>query len=358
MQCRLRLWWNLGLVAICCSFLSAAGCCTDLYYEILSDNPTVQLPKDEDPHCSGGEWWYYTGELKTSDGAGFGIEAVIFHVPGWRFHVPINGWAAHYAILDRTTGKFIYDQGLWIGHSSGKSSGEGFHVTTPLIEMEIANGRDHLQANLSDGSYALDLSLTDSFGPVFHNGTGYVAYGSDLHSFYYSRPKMTASGTLEIDGQQYPVTGELWFDRQWGRDLMDPTQKWDWFSLRLDDGSSIMFFVFREDTTIAYGTYIPPSGEPVALENTEFSITPTIKWVSPHTGIEYPVGWTIEIVPQNLALTVRAVADDQEVDAETTTFNIYWEGLCDVEGTRGDQPIGGIAYVEMTNYPVLEETTD
>lgn len=51
-----------------CAFLPAlagmgAACCPDTFYELLAPAPTVRLPEDEEPHCSGGEWWYYTGNV-------------------------------------------------------------------------------------------------------------------------------------------------------------------------------------------------------------------------------------------------------------------------------------------------------
>ena len=42
----------------------------------------MRLDVDESPHdFGGGEWWYYTGRVTDEDGRGYGIEAVIFHVP-------------------------------------------------------------------------------------------------------------------------------------------------------------------------------------------------------------------------------------------------------------------------------------
>ncbi len=57
----------------------AGGCCPDALYELAAPAPHVRLPIDEAPHCfGGGEWWYYTGQLRTDDGRGVGVETVIF----------------------------------------------------------------------------------------------------------------------------------------------------------------------------------------------------------------------------------------------------------------------------------------
>lgn len=330
--------------------LTAASCCPASLYEILAPHPTVRLPLDEAPHCAGGEWWYYTGRVTTDQGRSYGIEAVIFHTADLSVFRTHEAWAAHYAVLDKTTGAFTYDQEIWLATRNAASTYQGFQLDTPLIQMAGLDGRDRLQAAMSDGQLALDLQLVDQRGPILHGGTGYVDYGEAGHSFYYSRPEMQATGTLLIDGQLQNVTGTLWFDRQWGRDVNNPWLQWDWFSLRLSDGSCVMMFVFHDATPpLAMGTYVPPEGEATTLASKDFVITPTTFWKSPHTDGVYPTAWQIQIPSQNLALEVTAAAQDQEVDSRQTTLNVYWEGLCTVIGMRSDQSITGDSYVEMTN---------
>jgi predicted secreted hydrolase len=338
----------LGLVAG-----AFTGCCPDP--GPAGSGPAVRLPLDEAPHCSpGGEWWYYTGRVTAEDGAGYGIEAVIFHVdflPG--VLTTAGGWVAHLAVLDEATGAFVYDQERVLGpNPNDLSAGPGFDLSLSLVQMTGSDGQDHLRGATSDGTYAFDLDLRDQQGPVLHGDTGYVAYGSSGSAFYYSRPRMAASGTLSIRGELRAVTGSFWFDRQWGPDLPNPNLSWDWLSLRLDNGDSIMLFTFRDGgaATVSLGTYMPAGGEPREIEAGEFDVVPTAWWTSPHTGATYPVAWIVRIPSDELELTVTALADDQELDARPTTFNIYWEGLCTIEGTRAGQPVAGHAYVEMPNY--------
>ena len=331
---------------------AVAGCGADAFYEITTPAPAVRLPLDEALHSYGAEWWYYTGRVTTEDGQGYGVEAVIFHDAHLPLLILTEAWAAHFAVLEEASGSFTYDQTRSTGGVSiNAPRGVGFDLHTPRVQMTGSDGHDHVQAAMSNGRYAVDLILEDERGPVFHGGVGYVPYGAYGQSFYYSRPRMRASGTLQIDGAPHHVTGEFWFDRQWGHDLNNPWLGWDWFSLRLDDGSSVMLFVFRDaNPVVALGTYIPPSGEPTELTSEDFVITPTTFWISPRTGGTYPVGWEIELPSLDLTLTVTAVADDQELDARSTTLNVYWEGLCRITGTRSGASVGGLAYVELANY--------
>jgi predicted secreted hydrolase len=163
---------------------------------------------------------------------------------------------------------------------------------------------------------------------------------------------MWAEGTLTVDGEAEGVSGHLWFDRQWGRDLNNPWLTWEWYSLRLDDGAGVMLFTFPEgDAPVSHGTYVPPTGESTPLASDDFEVTPTDWWTSPHTGITYPVVWEIHVPAEDLILTVSAVVNNQEFDARASTLNIYWEGLCNISGTRGGEPAGGIGYVELANFP-------
>ncbi len=341
------------LAAVAILAVIPLGCCGDALYELTAAKPKVSLPKDEAPHCFGGEWWYYTGRVTTEDGRGFGIQAVVFYVPILPAPISAEGWVAHYAVVDETEGTFAYDQSLSLGRAlDDEPPPIGFELSTPLVQLAGSEGHDRIHAGMSNGTYGVALELEDERGPVLHGDDGYISYGSDGSSFYYSRPKMNATGTLVIDGEARRVTGSFWFDRQWGVYLVNPWQQWDWFSVRLDDGANIMLFVFPDETSSqAAGTYIPPVGEPVTLAGDDFVITPTNWWTSPHTGITYPVAWTVQLIPQGLTLAVTAVSEDQELDARASSLNIYWEGLCTVtSGSPGDHASGS-AYVELANYP-------
>ena len=58
---------------------------------------------------------------------------------------------------------------------------------------------------------------------------------------------MRASGTLRVGGRTVAVTGESWFDHQWGDYAFDPRAfNWDWFSCRFDDGTELMGYQFRD----------------------------------------------------------------------------------------------------------------
>jgi len=214
------------------------------------------------------------------------------------------------------------------------------------------DGRDYVSGAMTDGSYALDLVLADDGEPVLHGGDGYIRYGTDGGAFYYSRPRLSVTGFLRDGDEVLAVNGRAWFDRQWGRDVRNPFLKWAWFSIRLDDGTALMLYHFVDgDASLDQGT-LSEANSSVAfgLESGDFTMNGVEFWTSPNSGATYPVRWDVEVPSAGLTLGVNRVLDDQELDTRATTLNVYWEGLCWVAGTRHGEPVGGHAYVEMTNF--------
>jgi len=144
------------------------------------------------------------------------------------------------------------------------------------------------------------------------------------------------------------VRANVWMDHQWGSwDVHGGYNGWDWFSLRLDDGSRVMLFDFRDGAgqTMAGsgGTWIAPDGTTAELAAGDFSLEVLDRWTSPETGGTYPVAWHLLIPGQGLDVSVEATFPEQEM---AVAFGpIYWEGTVAVEGTAS-----GNGFVELTGY--------
>lgn len=351
---RARTNLSFRVAATTLAIAAPLSCSSDLFYEALSPSPTVRLPRDEAPHrAGGGEWWYYTGMLSDAKGRGFGVEVVVFQIPEIPYLLNLaRARIAQFAVLDLATGRFVYDQTReFLPVPVVGPSQPGFELATELVQISGHDGQDRVRAAMSDAEFLIDLSLTDARGPVLHGGRGYVPFGASGRAFYYSRPRMAAEGTLQVDGDRLEVTGSLWFDHQWGNDLTNPWLAWDWFSIRLDNGTDLMLYIFPDTTgPVLLGSYMPAEGATVGLSRENVAITPTSYWTSAHTGVTYPVAWRIEVPDHGLDLSLAALIDNQELDAHASTMNVYWEGLCEVAGLDGDRPAEGIAYVEMPNH--------
>jgi predicted secreted hydrolase len=305
----------------------------------------VELPRDDGPHDVALEWWYYTGHLFTQSGERYGFEFVVFK--GYR--ETILGYASHFAITDSAHGRFAYDQRVALVPKAPPAA-DGFDLRVSDWAMSGAGGNDSLTAGMT--SYAIDLRLTGQKPAVLHDGDGYIDYGSGQASYYYSRTRMTVAGTLTVDGRPQVVTGEAWFDHQWGN-FSTYKGGWDWYALQLPNDTEMMLYIIRGPdggALIVDGSYVAADGSLTVLDRGDFTVTPTGSWTSPHSGAAYPSSWSIEYPAGQLTLKLAPTLADQELDTTASTNVIYWEGEVTVSGTQAGQPIGGLGYVELTGY--------
>jgi predicted secreted hydrolase len=329
---------------------------------VVADPQPVEFPRDDAPHDRLTEWWYYTGHLRDTRGGEWGFEFVIFRAERGRFPV---SWASHLAITDEAGGRFTYAQRNEIGPQVDRSPGDGFDFSLASggaapWAMRGHGGVDRLtaeaEASETRGDVApigLDLALRAETGPALHNGDGWIDFGPAGSSYYYSRTRIAATGTLEIDGVALDVTGTAWFDHQWGDFIALGGGGWDWFAVNLEDGTDLMLSLIRDgDGTypLAYGLLVEPDGGFRHLPREAFSVDVTARWRSLETAAEYPAGWRIELPGESLVIDLAPTVARQELDTRPTTGVAYWEGSQVVRATRAGRPLRGEAYVELTGY--------
>ena len=232
----------------------------------------------------------------------------------------------------------------------------------PTWSMRGTDGRDVLAASLSDdeasaagvpGGLGLDLDLVTRKPPALHDRDGWIDFGPAGGSYYYSRTAMDASGTVVLDGEPLTVTGDAWFDHQWGDFISVGGGGWDWFAVNLDDGTDLTVSLVRDadgSYPLVYGTLVEADGSTRHLDRTAFTVEVTDRWVSPTTGADYPAGWTIALPDEDLVIELSPTVAAQELDTRATTGVVYWEGSQRVRATRGGLPLGGEGYVELTGY--------
>ena len=349
----------------------------------VADPVPVVLPRDDGPHDRLSEWWYYTGHLDgvAADGAKheLGFEYVIFRAERGGFP---TAWASHLAITDKTGERFLYGQRFEVGEQvdrsprDGDGTPSGFDLSLtgvdptdattfdqPAWTMSGSDGTDRLGAALapaeaaaagSPGGLALRLDLEATKPAALHDRDGWIDFGPAGSSYYYSRTAMDGHGAVTVDGQELAVTGQAWFDHQWGDFISVGGGGWDWFAVNLDDGTDVTLSLVRDadgSFPLIYGTIVEPDGRTRHLGRDDFSVEVTERWTSPDTGADYPAGWTISIPSaDDLRISLRPTVAAQELDTRETTGVVYWEGSQVVTGTRSGAAIGGEAYVELTGY--------
>jgi predicted secreted hydrolase len=346
-----------GPLLACALFLAACAQPAAPLPRIVAPNPPrapvqpVVFPRDEAPHRDLTEWWYYTGHLFAEDGSRYGFEFVIFQVV--RGDYPVM-YVAHMAVTDGPRGRYWHDQRVQRGSQIGRQ--DAIDLDVAGWRLQGALGTDTIEATAEQ--YGLSLRLRATKPPVLHDGIGYFDYGPVGGSYYYSRTRMAVEGVLQDGDTARPVRGQAWMDHQWGNFLV--VGGWDWYSLQLDDETDLMLFFTRApDGTpgLTFGTVVDADGGVEALDAPDFDIEATGSWASPHTGAVYPSGWRVAVPGHALSLELVPTQLDQELDTGATVGMAYWEGQVEVRGTRANQPISGLGYVELTGYASTQPST-
>lgn len=333
-------------------------------YKLALPGYKYSFPRDHASHDEfKTEWWYYTGHLKAEDGSRYGYELTFFRSAmnppraiakgSWTVN---NIYMAHFAVSDLNAKRFYYKEKLTRpGVKFAGSDTTQYSVWNEQWKAGLSGKGQSLQASTPE--YAIDLTLDSDKPPAIHgeNGVSQKANCVGCASHYYSFTRLNSKGTITINGKRIPVTGLSWMDHEFGSNQLTKDQVgWDWFSIQLDDKSEIMLYVMRLKNggidPNSSGTIVASDGTVRHLRKGDYTITPTSKWLSPHTKAEYPLGWKVSIPGAHLAMNIEPSMPDQELAKSSQSNVSYWEGACAVGGTQSGKHISGQAYVEMTGY--------
>ncbi len=316
------------------------------------------FPDDNASHDAPMEWWYYNGHLEADDGSDYSFHFVIFQI-----------------VRDRDSTPFEFGQA---GITDVKR-GEHFHIMSEeFVSREIFDGgaaSDLLGLDLgnfslgigSDGTHsfeAIDESSSDSIRlqtrtpteVMLHDGSGWMDWPFGW-TYYYSYPRIEAEGQLTLDGNVIDVTGEVWFDHQWGDFfVVGKPAGWQWFAIHLDDGTSLMITEVRgtDGQVIATdGTIVGEGSEQRILDPERDGIVLDVlgQWTSPDTGGEYPARWRLQIDSMGLDVVLEPSIAHQEVPAMPNGNKgaAYWEGRVDVLDAETLESVG-LAFAELSGY--------
>lgn len=312
--------------------------------ERTSALPPLNLPADDAPHGSAMEWWYYNGFLGAKGGPRYAFHMVVFVANGLVKHT-----AMHAALTDLQTGKRYVSQTRTAGVPT-TSVPNGFDFKQEGWQASSSPSSQMLHADFDGASISVELK--ESGPTVAHRAPGsetpgVLDFGNSGISYYYSRPRLSAQGTVAVGAKSLPVSGEVWFDHQWGEfDVL--SLGWNWFALHLSDGSDLMLyelFDMDERKVMTAGTLSNAKGS-VPIKPGEIELMPGAAWTSPKTNIRYVLDWNIKL-PAGV-LKVQPFASNSEFDSGGTTGNVYWEGPVKVTGD-----LQGEGFLELSGYDRL-----
>jgi predicted secreted hydrolase len=325
-------------------------------FERATEPRPFEFPRDHGPHQDfQTEWWYYTGNLESSDGRRWGYQLTFFR-RGLARNPPerVSRWAtndvymAHFALTDVAGRRFYANDHFARGGEMNLAgaTAEPFRVFIQNWEARGTGEAPTLRA-AADG-VAIDLNLRSLKLPALQGESGLSPKSHEVGnaSYYYSLTRMVTDGTLTVDGEAIPVKGLSWMDHEWSTSALGGEQVgWDWFALQLEDGRDIMWAQLRrEDGSIdmSFGSIIAQDGTLTPLDRSDGELVSLDTWTSPHTGVRYPSRWQLSIPAAKLELIVTPRLADQELRLGVLA---YWEGAVSVEGS-----VAGQGYMELTGY--------
>lgn len=327
------------------------------------------FPNDHGPHNQyRSEWWYLTAVLVDNQGQEYGLHFTQFRqalTPAPTGQGPWHtgqAYLAHLAITDITSGIHLEAERFARGHPDLAGVRSGAVFTAKIEDWTLSgttNGALSLTLEAGEaGLFEVDLSINQRGPIVLQGDRGLSAKGPDSASYYYSMPRLQIGGTLHLNGRPIDVNGLGWLDREWSTSVLDEALAgWDWFSLQLDDGRSIMAFRLRryDGSRDAYdhGLVLDPKaldGRPVIgqgdpgvkiLNASDFTLNPQ-RYYQDKLGVQWPIAWSMDINGE--ILLINALLDDQTIDLSVR----YWEGLVEVVSPTGARL--GRGYMELTGY--------
>jgi predicted secreted hydrolase len=302
------------------------------------------------------EWWYVTGWLKTAQGDPLGFQITFFRskpaadTANPSAFAPLQLLIAHCALSDPKRGRLWQDQRIRRAGMQLAEAAEG--DTKVWIERwSLKRENEKYVAKIDAEDFSLNLALATTQAVLLNGDAGTSRKGPlpEAASYYYSLPHLKVSGEISRKGVKSQVSGEAWFDHEWSSEYLDAEAiGWDWIGVNLDDGGALMAFRIRGlqgEQRWAGGTYRSRDGHVQILQPADIGFEAGRQWLSPRTGISYPVEWSVRLGLKEIEL--KPLLDDQENDTRLSTGAIYWEGAVAAYEQRR---LIGRGYLELTGY--------
>ncbi|HSZ08042.1 MAG TPA: lipocalin-like domain-containing protein [Steroidobacteraceae bacterium] len=335
------------------AMLAAAG----TQYAPVSAGQTLRFPQDLGSHPQfRTEWWYVTGWLTTEHGESLGFQITFFRTKpdiqedNPSAFAPRQLLVAHCALSDPKRGRLWQDQRIRRAGLKLAEAAEG-DTNVWIDTWSLRHADQTYAAKIDADEFSFDLSLAETQAALINGDGGVSRKGPSpqASSYYYSLPHMRVAGLISRNAAKDRVTGEAWFDHEWSSEYLDPEAAgWDWIGINFTDGAALMAFRIRGlkgEQRWAGGTLRGADGATHILEPADVDFRAGRRWVSPRTGIAYPVEWMIRAGARDISL--RPLLDDQENDTRVSTGAIYWEGA--VKAYEQDS-LAGRGYLELTGY--------
>jgi predicted secreted hydrolase len=308
----------------------------------------VVLPRDHGAHPGFNiEWWYTAGTLTGANGRDYFWFATIW-----------SGGTAEVAkvnVVDLDADRIVLSH-EYIGTTAYRSGQTQLGVGAFQLGWRPHGSRGKWSIDApADAADRLDLDLSPVQPYVLHGHNGIIRQGPGGRSAYYSAPRLSAGGTLELDGKPVRVRGQGWLDHQWGNFGTDTgALRWNWFACQFRNGSDLMLYQFLNakdhPSGSQNGTFVDPNGTAKHLSRfTVVALGPVIKPAGARAA--YPLRWRLQVPSGSIDITVKARARHQFIVNQYVPS--FWEGAASItKGLPGECIVESSREVAAITRPV------
>jgi predicted secreted hydrolase len=352
----------------------------------------ISLPKDAANHLSSNvEWWYCYAFLSGNGGIRYALVASFFQVG--ELAVP-KGHYMIYSFIRLDERK--YESRSFLDRMLAYQMA-GFYLPLYLIlkPTDWSTWKQYkklLQGNLPSPHLLMDHAFIQSHPTRLKYGSCELSFPNDrkpnfqlqindkstriLLNFnpakpasiideqgtlnglrYFSVTRNQVFGELHTNGMTETLSGEGWFDHQWGRNYgLLQGGGWDWFGLQLEDGRDLLINRLHPADSASPDFPIAKliSKDSVITTTENVLLKPLKYWKSIHTGVKYPVEWQISLPHFSIDLHITPLLNHQEIPI-IGPLKAIWEGACTLTG-EGQSPQGirtpikGKGFIELVGY--------
>ncbi len=316
----------------------------------------IKFPEDESAHDYTVEWWYFNGHLKDILGNEYSFMKCLFKVDVKKVKIPFlsrvplkTSYFSHSLVSDITHKSFYHKITPFSVISDDSFSKPLLFIN--YLNPEIKNGYINCVIEKTDGSTYhiknedIDLALISTKEPLLEGGNGFLDLRSKT-TYYYSLTNLKTEGRIRIKNRWVDVTGKSWMDHQWANASYS-RDKWDWFSVQLNDRTEIVCCRYDDGKTKTYFADISyPNGTQEHFKEIEM-ISFGESWTSPKSKAVYPLSWKIKIPAKNIQLDLTTRIDDQEMLFGSIN---YWEGPLRADGRFNGKKVSGVGFMELVGY--------
>ena len=298
----------------------------------------VRLPRDHGAHPAYQvEWWYTAGTFADQHGRDYFWFATVWAGQGFVLaRVNVVDLRADRVVLSK---EYVAPDALRNGQT--RMGAAGF---TLRWRAGGALGRWSVNAAVP-GAGRLTLSLAPVGRYVLEGPKGIVQEGPGATSAYYSAPRLAAIGALTLHGKRSRVSGQGWFDHQWGNFVTNSASwHWNWFACQFHNSSELMLYQFispaGRPTGVQSGTFIPGRG--TASHPRHYTVTPLPPLIHPSGATaSYPLRLRLRVPAAGIDITLAARARHQFIANKYIPG--FWEGAASITSGRA-----GACIVEST----------